>query len=222
MLQASEAWRAAFPGAAIGVLPTRGLANPVGHPLLERRRTELEAGLRLRYAGLDRAALKALPVLQAYGAFYRRFDKTYHLLLQLESVRWKGKPLPGGPALGQVMFLAELDSLLLTAGHDLGKLRGQLSVQVASGQERYTLLAGREQQLKPGDMCIRDEEGVVSSVLYGPDLRTCLGPATTEALYTVYAPAGIQRPAVEAHLARLEEGLRLAAPGAELLFAGVI
>ena len=73
MLDVSESWQAAYPGAAIGLLAMSGVANPEGHPLLERRQAETEAQLRSRYGGLDRSGLKALPVLQAYAAYYRRF-----------------------------------------------------------------------------------------------------------------------------------------------------
>ncbi len=221
MLTISEGWQAAFPGAAIGLLAISGVANLEGHPLLERRREEMEARLRSRYAGLDRGGLKALPVLQAYAAHYKRFGQTYHLQLQLESVVLKTRPLSKAAALVQAMFMAELDSLLLTAGHDLAALRGKLSAEVASGEELYTLLNGQQQKLKAGDMCIRDQEGILSSVLYGPDLRTRLTSQTAGVLYTVYVPAGIQRQAVMEHLAKLQADVLLVAPGAQLQFLGV-
>lgn len=221
MLELSESWQATYPGAAIGLLAISEVINPEGHPLLERRRAEVEAQLRSRYAGLERSGLKALPVLKAYAAYYGRFGKTYHLQLQLESVVLKNRPVSKAAALVQAMFMAELDSLLLTAGHDLAALRGKLSAEVASGEETYTLLGGQQQKLKAGDMCIRDQEGILSSVLYGPDLRTRLTPQTTGVLYTVYVPAGVQRPAVMEHLARLEADVLLVAPGAQLRFLGV-
>jgi DNA/RNA-binding domain of Phe-tRNA-synthetase-like protein len=221
MLEISRSWQAAYPGAAVGLLAMSGVLNSEGHPLLEQRRAEVESRLRSRHAGLDRGGLKALPVLQAYAAYYKRFGKTYHLQLQLESVVLKDRPIARAAALVQAMFMAELDSLLLTAGHDLAALRGRLSAEVASGEETYTLLGGQPQQLKAGDMCIRDQEGIVSSVLYGPDQRTRLTAQTTGVLYTVYVPAGIQRQAVMEHLARLQADVLLVAPGAQLLFLGV-
>jgi DNA/RNA-binding domain of Phe-tRNA-synthetase-like protein len=222
MLRVSETWRAAYPGASVGLLAMRGLTNPEAPPLLEQRRAEVEAGLRSRYGGLDRAALKALPALKAYGDYYKRFGKTYHLQLQLESVALKNRPLPKAAALVEAMFMAELGSLLLTAGHDLDALRGTLSLEVASGEESYTLLSGQQQRLKAGDMFIRDQEGVLSSVLYGPDQRTRLHSGTTGVLFTVYVPAGIEGREVEEHLAQLRANVLLVAPAAELQFQGVV
>src|SRR3990172_2484754 len=79
MLNISETWKTTYPGASQGLLVMRGVANPEAHAELERRKAELEAGLRARFAGYDRAAFNALPVIRAYNAYYRRFKKSYHV-----------------------------------------------------------------------------------------------------------------------------------------------
>ena len=68
--------------------------------------------------------------------------------------------------------MAEIDSRLLTAGHDLAALEGRLRLDVATGTESYTLLRGTPQAPKAGDMMICDEGGIISSIVYGPDQRT--------------------------------------------------
>ncbi len=208
----SEAWRSAFSGAAAGVLVMRGVTNPERHDGLELRKQELVARLRNRYAGFDREALAALPVIRAYSTYTRRFKKTYHVALQLESLVLKGKPIPGIAALVEAMFMSELEDLLLTAGHDLDTLAGVVTLNVSSGSERYTLLRGEEQQLKAGDMYMADEMGVISSVIYGPDQRTQITPATRNVLFAVYAPPGIGEQAVREHLDRIEANVRCIAP----------
>jgi len=195
----------------------RNLVNPEYHPALEARKTQLTSDLRSRYASMDRAALLALPVFQAYTAYYKRFKKSYHVLLQLESLAFKGKEIPAVAALVEAMFMAELESGLLTAGHDLDRLQPPLSLDVAAGEETYTLMNGQEQTLKPGDMFIADGAGVISSIIYGPDAHTRITPATRGAVFTVYAPPGIEAAAVEAHLRLLEGAVRLFASQAETL-----
>ena len=64
-------------------------------------------------------------MIQAYAAYYERFNKTYHVQLQLESVALKGKSIPRVSALVEAMFMAELENLLLTAGHDLDVVQGR-------------------------------------------------------------------------------------------------
>jgi DNA/RNA-binding domain of Phe-tRNA-synthetase-like protein len=110
--------------------------------------------------------------------------------------------------------MAELKNQLLTAGHDLGALREPLRLDVATGDERYTLLNGKEETLKAGDMFIADAEGVTSSILYGPDYRTRITPDTRTALFTVYAPPGIEPAAVRQHLEDIQAYVMLIAPEA--------
>ena len=216
MLIVSEAWKRAYPGAAVGVLVMRNVLNPERHAALDKRKEELENQLRARFSDYDRAALKALPTIQAYNAYYKRYKKTYHVQLQLESVVFKGKPIPRVAALVEVMFVAELKNLLLTAGHDLEAVQMPVKIDVAEGSECYIRLNGEEQGLKSGDMTIADAKGVISCVLYGPDRRTRITPETRQVLFTVYAPPGIGEQAVHDHLQDIQANVLLVAPQADV------
>jgi DNA/RNA-binding domain of Phe-tRNA-synthetase-like protein len=209
MLFVSETWKAAYPGAAAGLLAMRDVANPEGHAALDQRKEALEAELRARFSGYDRSALRELPILQAYYNYYKRFEKTYHVQLQLESLVFKGKSIPRVAALVECMFMSELKNLLLTAGHDTDSLELPLRLEVADGSQRYTLYNGQEQALKPGDMYIADGKGVISSVIYGPDQRTRIRPETRRVLFTVYAPPGVGEALVWEHLHDIEANVRL-------------
>jgi DNA/RNA-binding domain of Phe-tRNA-synthetase-like protein len=221
LLTVSDKWSATYPGASQGLLVMRNVRNPEQHPVLEARKAALEAGLRERFAGRDRSAITALPSIQPYVAYYSRFRKTYHVQLQLESVALKGKSLPRVAAIVEAMFMAELEHHLLTAGHDLDTLRLPLRLDVAEGHERYTLLGGKEETLKAGDMFIADDAGVVSSIVYGPDSRTCIAGQTRSALFTVYAPPGVLETAVREHLGAIQTNVRLVAPDAETVLTEV-
>jgi len=221
MIVLTENWIQSYPGAAIGVAALRAVVNPERNEQLDERRKELEKLLRDRFAAQDRAALKQHPIIRAYAAYYRQFGKTYHVQLQLESVAFKGKSIPRASSLVEAMFLAELKNLILTAGHDLDQIRGELVVDAAGGSEVYRTLDGREQTLKPQDMFIRDEAGVLSSVLHGPDFRTRITAKTSRIVFTVYAPAGIEPETVEKHLRELAENVKVVAPQAEVESMGV-
>jgi len=114
------------------------------------------------------------------------------------------------------MFMAELSSLILTAGHDLDSVSGQIRVDVAAGGESYVALSGQEQALKPSDMFIRDDEGVLSCVIYGPAHRARIDAATTRVLFTAYAPPGIGVEKVEGHLSDLKANVLTITPDAEV------
>jgi len=211
-LQVSEAWKETYPGAAVGILAIQGVQNPRHHARLEREKEALEQALRARFSGSDRAALKALPVVQAYQEYYRRFKKSYHVLLQLESLLFKGKSIPSVAALVEAMFMAEIKNQLLTAGHDLDKVQRPVTLDVARGTESYVGINGQEQELKAGDMFIADAQGILSSIIYGPDQRTRITSGTRQVLFTVYAPPGIDKQLVEHHLRDIEANVRLITP----------
>ncbi|MBN1660532.1 MAG: hypothetical protein JXA93_19200 [Anaerolineae bacterium] len=221
MMLITETWRQAYPGASVGMLTMRDVANPETNPELDRCKDALEADLRARYGPLDRAALKAQPVMQAYATYYKHFGKSYHVQHQVESVAWKGKSIPRVSALVEAMFMAELQNALLTAGHDLAAVEAPVRIDVAGGTERYVRLGGSEQVLKEGDMYIADARGVLSSILYGPDDRTQIRPETKQVLFTVYAPAGIDPAAVRRHLEGIRDYVRIVAPDAVVMVLDV-
>ncbi len=221
MFDLSEQWRITYPGAYAGILAMAEVANPKHHRELEQRKKALEEDLRMRYAGFDRAALKSLPILQTYTTYYKRFNKSYHVQLQLESVALKGKSLPNVAALVEAMFMAELKNLLLTAGHDLETVEKPVRIDAATGSERYIGMNGKEQQLKADDMFIADAQGVLSSIIYGPDRRTQITPDTRQVLFTVYAPPGIKRESVWHHLENIQEYVLVIAPEAETMLLDV-
>lgn len=213
----SEGWRAAYPGAWMGVLAMRGVANPERHAGLDAEKAELEHQLRARYDGYDRAALRELPILKAYYAYYKRFRKSYHVQLQLESIILKGQSIPHVAALVETMFMAELKDLMLTAGHDLELVEPPVGIYVADGTERYVRINGQEQDLKAGDMFVADSLGVLSSVIYGPDQRTRIRTETRQFLCTCYAPPGIGKHPVVDHLHTIQNYVSLIAPAAEVI-----
>jgi DNA/RNA-binding domain of Phe-tRNA-synthetase-like protein len=199
-----DQWKQADSNASVGILTMRDATNPNSNPELQRRKTEIEVELRQKYAGMDRNDLRAQPTLAAYDRFYRQFRKTYHLQLQLESIL-DGKQIPSVASLVEAMFMAELEDQLLTAGHDLDTVQAPLVIDVATGTETYTRMNGKEQSLKQGDLFIHDDEGVLSSVIYGPDLRTRIRPETQSVMFTTYAVPGISKTELNAHLEKLRD-----------------
>ena len=216
MFEVSKTWKSVFAGAYAGVLVMHNVANPASHVNLEGQREALEGQLRSRFAGQARSDLETLPRLQAYGAYYKRFKKTYHVQLQLESIVFKEKSIPSVAALVEAMFMAEIKNMLLTAGHDLDVLQLPVILDVSQGDESYTLLRGQSQLLKAGDMMMMDGGGIISSIVYGPDQRTQIQASTQNVMFTVYAPSGITEQAVIEHLQDLEQYVRLVAPDAQV------
>jgi DNA/RNA-binding domain of Phe-tRNA-synthetase-like protein len=210
---AAASWKSLFPGAVTAALVMRAVDNPKESPALEARKRELEHALRSGGSIGSQAGSDAL--LRAYDSYYRTFGKTYHVKGQRESVALKGKSIPSRAALVEAMFMAELKNLILTAGHDLAAVRLPVTVGVTGEGDRYVVLSGRETAVRAGDMMMTDGEGIISSVLYGPDLRTHITSATRSVFFAAYAPPGIGEAAVRDHLEDIRANVLLFAPEAE-------
>src|SRR5262245_31599849 len=157
---ATPEWRADHPGAVIGLLEVSGVDNTALSPGLDERKRQTESALRERYRGFTRQALLALPVMAAYARYYRRFGKTYHVQLQLESIVLRDKRLPDVSPLVDANFISEMDTLVLTAGHDVARLRAPVSIDVAKDGDGLTQMTGASRTVPAGDMIMRDAETV--------------------------------------------------------------
>ena len=211
-ISATDEWRTSHPGATIGLLELSGLENSSASSRLSDRKREIEARLRERYKGFSRRDLLALPVLAAYDRYYSRFNKTFHVQLQLESIVWKGKSLPNVSPAVDANFMAEVETLVLTAGHDVAKLRGAISMDVSREGDHMTLMNGNSKAIRAGDMIMRDVEGICCSILYGQDDRSPISAGTSRVLYVAYAPAGVPEGAVDDQLRKVEDNVRLFSP----------
>jgi len=216
MFRITPSWKSNFPNAHAGSLIMRNVSNPTHHVELEKRKAELEEQLRSKFAGQDRAAIASHPVLKVYGEYYKRFKKTYHVQLQLESIVLKGKSISSVASLVECMFMAEIRNMLLTAGHDLDKLQLPLTLDVTQGTESYTLMRGEEQIIKAGDMTISDRTGIISNIIYGPDQRTQITESTQNVIFTVYAPAGTDEELIMRDLRDMRDYVLVIAPDAEV------
>lgn len=209
---ATDAWRERHARAVIGILEISGVTNARTSALEERKRA-IEVALRGRYNGFSRGDFVSAPVLADYVRYYKSFGKTYHVQLQLESIVLKGKSLPTISPLVDANFMAEVETLVLTAGHDAARLQPPVTIDVAAPGERMTQMNGATAGMQAGDMVMRDAGGIACSILYGQDNRSPISAATTRALYVAYGVPGVGRDVVAAQFARIVEYVRQLAPG---------
>jgi DNA/RNA-binding domain of Phe-tRNA-synthetase-like protein len=214
LISGTDEWRTVRPGAVIGLLELSGVENSHPSPLLDDRKRETEARLRARYQGFTRQDFLSLPVMAAYERYYKRFDKTYHVLLQVESIVLKGKNLPDVSPLVDSNFIAEVETLILTAGHDAARLHGPILMDVSREGDQFIQMNGASRALRAGDMIMRDANGVSCSIIYGQDNRSPISAGTSHVLYVAYAPTGVPAEAVDAQLQKIEENIRLFSPTA--------
>jgi DNA/RNA-binding domain of Phe-tRNA-synthetase-like protein len=215
-IDVTDRWHTTFPGGHVGILLVGNVDNSPRVTPLDQRKRAIESHLRHTFAEFSRTDLLELTVLQAYRTYYKKFGKTYHVQLQLESIVHKGKSLPNVSPLVDANFAAELETLILTAGHDADLLEAPLTIDATRGGETFTQINGSVQSLKPQDMMMSDAKGIICTIIYGQDARTPISPNTRRALYVAYAPAGISGAIVQQQLDCIHENILLAAPEAEV------
>jgi DNA/RNA-binding domain of Phe-tRNA-synthetase-like protein len=216
LISGTAEWSTSHPGAVIGLLELSGVENTLPSPRLNQHKRETEARLREAFAGFTRPGFLALPVMAAYERYYKRFEKTYHVQLQVESIVLKGKNLPDVSPLVDANFAAEVVTFVLTAGHDVAKLEEPVWIDVSRTDDEMTLMDGAAKLIRAGDMVMRDEHGVCCSILYGQDNYSPITAETRHVLYVSYAPPGVPAEVVEAQLRQIEQNVRLFAPGARV------
>lgn len=214
MLYVTELWRKTYPGASVGLMVLSNVCNTEQCEELENCKRNLETKLRGNFLNVE--DLSSSNSIKVYAEYYKRYSKTYHVFQQLKSLIFKGKSIPCGAGLVEAMYMAELRNCLLTAGHDYNALKFPLKLDVAIGDEKYILINGKEQIVKHGDMMIADREGIISSIIHGPDSRSRIVPSTRKAIFVVYAPSGISENLVVDHLADIYTYVKLVAPDAQI------
>lgn len=212
LISVTDEWRTVHRGAVIGLLELSGVENTHTSLQLDDRKRETEGRLRERYKGFTRQDFLSLPVMSAYEQYYKRFNKTYHVQLQVESIVLKGKSLPKVSPLVDSNFVAEVETLVLTAGHDVAKLHGPISIDVSRDGDQITQMNGATKAIRAGDMIMRDANGVCCSIIYGQDNRSPISSETSRLLYVAYAPVGVPEQTVDAQLRKIEENIRLFSP----------
>lgn len=209
-IELSPAFQAAFPDGVFGTLVAHDCPNRSRATTVHADERAAEARLRERFPG---ETIAADPIARAYAGYFHRYGGRYPVVHQAKSIL-AGQRIESASVLVEILFTAEVNSLVLTSGHDFHALVGALRVDVAQPGETYTRLSGKEQALKPGDMVVRDAAGVIACVFHGPDFRTRLRADSDAVLFGAWCPTGIPAAVVEVHLNTLGELLRREWPGA--------
>jgi DNA/RNA-binding domain of Phe-tRNA-synthetase-like protein len=193
-----------YPTATFGSLTINNQQNMKMHPGLEEAKRLLESRIREYYPDPEED-----PVVQKYAGYFGRWGKTYPIEFQIISVK-KGRTFPQVSTHVDCMFMAELEDRVLTSGHDRDAVQDGLVYDLADEGEEYVKLNGKKQVLVKNDVVLRDDEGVLASVLFGPAARTSIRMETVNPLYFAWCPVGISRETVDEHLSTLVRYLKMA------------
>ena len=203
---------AALGGIPFGVLevvyPDKPLRRTEDFRIMVKEHLRL---LREKYADYDRKELFGENV---YFRFFRKFKKTYPVMMQLESFLLKGRPFPIDNSVTAIPFLAELETQSLSGTHDVDFVRGAVRLFAGTEKAPFPGMRGEEVHTYPGDFCGRDDGGIIFSMIAGGDDRTCVRESSTHVFYPVFGVAGQPVEELAAVLDRLEDYVKTLAPDA--------
>lgn len=186
--------KSVYPDLKVSIFEVRTKNKLELNQILIKKKIELENTIRENYKDTER-----LDRIIRYNSFYKKFDSKVPMEFQIKSViENRGIPLVN-PAV-TCMFMAELKNIILTAGHDLDKLGKKIEVFCSDGKEEYIKINGKQQRLKKDDIFASDDEGIISSVLFGPDSRTKITEQTKNFMFMCYCPFEISENEVRNHM----------------------
>jgi DNA/RNA-binding domain of Phe-tRNA-synthetase-like protein len=122
--------------------------------------------------------------MAAFEEFFANNGLRSPLSAQFEQVQRKG--LPQGIPLVQALLLAEMSTGLLMGAQDALAVQGDLVYDLARAGETFQGMRS-EVQCREGEIVLRDEAGVIASLLQGPDHRTRLGKSAKDVVFFVFA-----------------------------------
>ena len=152
----------------------------------------------------------------AYFRYFRKFKKTYPVMMQVESFLLKGRPFPEGRYINAVAFLTEMKTRMLMGTHDADRVEGDIIFYTETEKVAFPSIHGSEGHSYPGDTTGRDDGGVIISMIAGADSRTCLQEDSTHVLYMVFGTPSTSAEVLDECLDQAEVYVRTLAPGAEM------
>ncbi|MFC1803995.1 phenylalanine--tRNA ligase beta subunit-related protein [Thermoproteota archaeon] len=186
-----------YPTATFGSLIINNQQNMKKHPDIEQAKRLIEKKIRETYP-----TPKEDPIIQRYAGYFDKWGKKYPIEFQINSIK-KGRTFPQVSTHVDCMFMAELENRILTSGHDIDTIQGRPIYDLADEGEEYVKLNGKKQVLLKNDVILKDDEGVLASVLFGPATRTSIKRETVNPLYFAWCPVGIDHGTVDEHLSTI-------------------
>ena len=151
-----------------------------------------------------------------YFRYFRKFKKTYPVMMQFESVLLKGREFPRWNPVTAVPFLVELETHVLCGTHDIDRLMGPVALYQAESKEPFESLRGEEVHTYPGDVAGRDAGGIIFSMIAGADARTCAKDGSFHVFYPVFGVPGQDPAALRAVQTRMAEYAGVLAKNAQI------
>ena len=171
------------------------------------------SSLREKYQEYDR---KAVFGENPYVRFFKKFKKTYPVMMQFESVMFKGRPFPDFNPVAEVAFLMEIVTHVLSGTHDVDQIQGTVELYSATAKEDFPGMRGTLFHTYPGDFCGRDDAGIIFSLIAGADERTCARTGSRHVFYPIFGTPDLPETVIQSAMETLVAYICVLSPEAEI------
>ncbi|MBQ6582652.1 MAG: hypothetical protein IJH77_02360, partial [Mogibacterium sp.] len=154
-----------------------------------------------------------------YFRYFRKFKKSYPVMMQVESFLLKGRPFPEAEWINSVAFLTELKTHQLLGTHDVDRIVGDLVFYNETAKTPFVGMINPDSHSYPGDITGRDDEGIIISLIAGADARTCIHDDTTHVIYLFFGVHETSAEVLEETARQAEVYVRALAPTAKIQFS---
>lgn len=181
------------------------------------------AEIRQRFAGegdaetgADAYDRKAVFGENPYFRYFKKFKKSYPVMMQLESYLLKGRPFPSGNPINEIAFLAELKTQILLGSHDIDKIEGDMVLFCGTEKTDFPGMRGEPIHIYPGDVSARDDRDIILSMIAGADDRTYITEDSRNIAYIFFATDKTPDTQFDQMAALLDGYIHTLAPAAEV------
>jgi DNA/RNA-binding domain of Phe-tRNA-synthetase-like protein len=166
----------AYPWMKFAYCFVRGLALCDTSTYISNQQTTTEQYVRDNIVALSEKA-------KSISRFYRsQGEKNRSHIESLLKAIGNGKTIKPVNTVVDAVMIAEMRHALLLGVHDLDTIVGDIWVDVAREGEVFSGLGGRNVVTRANEVVLRDDQGIWASYTQGPDSRTVVGAATTDAI----------------------------------------
>jgi hypothetical protein len=158
-----------------------GLGVDLG-ALEEALSISLEAG----YYDSDRPS--ATRCMNAFESFFTQNGFCSPLAAQFMAFRKKG--LPAANPLVRALLISEIRTGILMGVQDSAAMKGPLICDVAREGETFPGMRA-EVRCQKGEIVLRDSDGIIATLLQGPDRRTRITKSTRDVVFFIFSVPGI-------------------------------
>lgn len=151
-----------------------------------------------------------------YYKYFKKFKKSYPVMLQYESFAIKGRPFPRFNPVVEVPFLVEVKTWVLSGCHDIDTVQGDLLIYSPESKEDFTGIRGETVHNYPNEMSGKDDGGIILSMIAGADDRTCGTEASRNVFYPLFGTPDQDPAELKAAADLMAEYVKVLAPTAQI------